>query len=82
MVKACQERKAAFRSSKYSLISYRPLTSCDYRILLIPIKDWATQNNYSYKQARNLIKKKLLMAKKYKNRWYVAATSDFNDELM
>ena len=81
MVKACREKISAFKSSKYSLISYRPITHCDYTNRLIPVKKWAAENNYSYKQCRTLIKKKLLMAKKYKNKWYVAAIPDFESEI-
>ena len=76
-MKACRRKISAFKSSKYSLTSYRPITSCDYSQKLIPIKQWAKANNYSYKQTRNLIKKRILMAKKHKNRWYVATIPDF-----
>lgn len=76
-MKTCKQKISAFKSSRESLLSYRPLTSCDYQTNLIAIKKWAAINNYSYKQAINLIKKKLLMAKKYKGRWYVAPIPDF-----
>lgn len=76
-MKACRQKISAFKSSRESLLSYRPITHCDYQTNLIPIKKWAAINNYSYKQARNLVKKKLLMAKKYKGRWYVASVPNF-----
>lgn len=76
-MKICQRKISAFKSSRESLLSYRPLTSGDYQSNLIPIKKWATINNYSYKQARNLVKKKLLLAKRYKGRWYVAPIPNF-----
>ena len=80
-MKTCQPKISAFKSSRESLLSYRPLTSCDYQSNLVPIKKWATANNYSYKQTMNLVKKKLLMAKKHKGRWYVAPIPSF-EELM
>ena len=76
-MKACKRKTSAFKSSKYSLTSYRPITSCDYSSKLIPIKRWATINNYSYKAVMNLIKQRKLMAKKHKNRWYVASLPDW-----
>lgn len=76
------DRISAFRASKYSLLSYRPLTSCDYTETLIPIKKWAAANNYSYKQAKALVKKRLLMAKKYKGKWYVAPTPEFKEDFV
>ena len=75
-MKACRNKISAFKSSKYSLTSYRPITHCDYSAKLIPIKQWAKDNNYSYWQARNLVKKRLLMAKKHKGKWYVASLPD------
>lgn len=78
-MKACKRKISAFRSSHYSLTSYRPLTSCDYTTRLIPLKQWAKKNNYSYKATTTLIKKRMLMAKKHKNRWYVATVPDFAD---
>ena len=81
-MKACQKKIGAFKSSRESLLSYRPITSSDYQENLIPIKKWALANNFSYKQARNLVKKKLLMAKKYKGRWYVAPVPNFDQELI
>lgn len=76
-MKACKLKQSAFNGGKYSLISYRPLSSCKHTTVLVPIRVWAAENNYSYKQAKNLIKKRLLMAKKHKKRWYVAAIPDF-----
>ena len=80
-MKTCQPKISAFKSSRESLLSYRPITHCDYQSNLVLIKEWATANNYSYKQAMNLVKKKLLMAKKHKGRWYVAPIPNF-EELM
>ena len=81
-MKACQPKISAFKSSKESLLSYRPITHCDYQQNLIPIKKWAEANNYSYKQARNLVKKKLLIAKKHKGKWYVASPPIFNQQII
>ena len=80
-MKACKRKISAFKSSKYSLTSYRPATHCDYSSKLIPVKQWAAINNYSYSQVRNLIKKRKLMAKKHKNKWYVASLPDFENSL-
>ena len=81
-MKACYRKISAFKSSKSSLLSSRPITHCDYQNNLIPLKQWAKVNNFSYKQTQNLIKKKLLMAKKYKGKWYVAPLPSFNQELV
>lgn len=57
-MKACRKRIGGLKNSKGSLLSYRPLTSCDYSTKLIPLTEWIKLNNFSYDQATKLIKEK------------------------
>ena len=38
---------------------------------MIPIKIWCKQNNYTIRQARNLIRKKVIVARTFKNKLYI-----------
>ena len=77
-MKASKRTVGAFRSSPYSLLSSCPITACDFTTKLVLRKVWSERNNYSYKQTSNLIRKKLLIAKKYKGRWYIASIGNLN----
>jgi hypothetical protein len=77
-MKICRKKPSAFHSSRYSILSLRPSTVTNEQKTMIPMKIWAANNHYSVKQVRTLIQKKLVLAKKHKNRWYVVAACDLS----
>lgn len=59
-----------FNAGKYSYLSLRYCTPCE--VEMIPIKEWATANFYTVRQCQTLLRKRVLVGKKFKGRMYVA----------
>lgn len=52
-------------------MALQPKSLVSEQKIMIPIKTWAANNNYSIDQVRTLIRNKLVLAKKHKHQWYV-----------